>query len=320
MILFQRPCISQGVLQIEHQLLPVLKKVEETLLVLEEQHKDTIKLGRTHLQDATPITFGQQVSGWRTMIEQNREMIQHSMAPLLKLPLGGTAVGTGLNTPPEFSEKAIEKIAEWTKIPFEENQNKFHGLSSKDAIVNAHGALKTLAANALKIANDVRWLASGPRSGFGEIEIPQNEPGSSIMPGKINPTQPEALSMVCVQVMGNDTTVGIAGSQGNFELNVYMPVIIYNFLQSVQLLSDSLESFNDKCLAGIEANKERMSHFVENSLMLVTALSPHIGYDKATHLAEKAYEENTTLKEAAIQSGVVSAEAFDAYTDPHKMI
>lgn len=309
-----------GVLQIEHKLLPVLEQVEETLLTLEERYQETIKLGRTHLQDATPITFGQEVSGWRTMIEQNKGMIKQSIESLLKLPLGGTAVGTGLNTPPEFSKQAIEKMAQWTEIPFVENPNKFHGLSSKDAIVHAHGSLKTLATNALKIANDVRWLASGPRSGFGEIAIPQNEPGSSIMPGKINPTQAEALSMVCVQVMGNDTTIGVAGSQGNFELNVYMPVIIYNFIQSINLLSESLESFNEKCLTGIEVDEERMSYFVENSLMLVTALSPHIGYDSATQIAKKAYEENTTLKDAAVQSGLVTAEEFDKYTDPQKMI
>lgn len=309
-----------GVLEIEKHLLPILQKVEATLLALEKRYKDTIKLGRTHLQDATPITFGQEISGWRAMIKQNREMIQNALGALLKLPLGGTAVGTGLNAHPEFSAKAIEKLAEWTQLPFEENKNKFHGLTSKDAIVHAHGALKTLATNALKIANDVRWLASGPRSGFGEISIPQNEPGSSIMPGKVNPTQAEALSMVCVQVIGNDTTIGIAGSQGNFELNTYMPVIIYNFLQSIQLLSDSLESFNEKCLMGIEANEEKMIHYVENSLMLVTALSPHIGYDNATKIAEKAYEKNSTLKEAAIASGLVSGEEFDEYIDPRKMI
>lgn len=309
-----------GVLQIEHKLLPVLEQVEETLLTLEERYQETIKLGRTHLQDATPITFGQEVSGWRTMIEQNKGMIKQSIESLLKLPLGGTAVGTGLNTPPEFSKQAIEKMAQWTEIPFVENPNKFHGLSSKDAIVHAHGSLKTLATNASKIANDVRWLASGPRSGFGEIAIPQNEPGSSIMPGKINPTQAEALSMVCVQVMGNDTTIGVAGSQGNFELNVYMPIIIHNFIQSINLLSDSLESFNEKCLVGIEVNEARMTHFVENSLMLVTALSPHIGYDSATQIAKKAYEGNTTLKEAAVQSGLVTVEEFGRYTDPRKMI
>jgi fumarate hydratase class II len=309
-----------GVMQIEQKLLPVLEEVEKNLLNLEERYKRTIKLGRTHLQDATPITFGQEVSGWRAMIEQNREMILNSIDPLLKLPLGGTAVGTGLNTHPEFSKKTIEKIAQWTGLPFIENPNKFHGLASKDAIIHVHGVLKTLAANALKIANDIRWLASGPRSGFGEIEIPQNEPGSSIMPGKINPTQAEALSMVCVQVMGNDTTISIAGSQGNFELNVYMPVIIYNFIQSINLLSDSLKSFNEKCLAGIEVNEERMSHFVENSLMLVTALSPHIGYDNATKIAKKAYENNITLKEAAVESDLVTSEEFEKYIDPEKMV
>lgn len=305
---------------IKEKLLPVLNEVEETLKTLEKRHQDVIKLGRTHLQDATPVTFGQEVSAWRAMIQENIAIIKSSIPPLLKLPLGGTAVGTGLNSHPDFPKKAIGKISTLTAIDFKENPNKFHGLSSKDAMVHAHGSLKTLASNSLKIANDVRWLASGPRGGFGEISIPQNEPGSSIMPGKINPTQAEALSMVCVQVMGNDTTMGVAGSQGNFELNVYMPVMIYNFIQSVNLLSDSWQSFNEKCLAGLEVNEEKMKDYLENSLMLVTALSPHIGYDKASEIAGKAYEKNQTLKEVAVESGVVSAKEFEKYVDPEKML
>lgn len=305
---------------IKEKLLPVLEKVEKTLEDLEKRHQDVIKLGRTHLQDATPITFGQEVSAWRAMIQENMTMIKSSMKPLLKLPLGGTAVGTGLNSHSELSKRAIERIASETKMDFKENPNKFHGLSSKDAVVYAHASLKTLASNSLKIANDVRWLASGPRGGFGEISIPQNEPGSSIMPGKINPTQAEALSMVCLQVMGNDTTIGIAGSQGNFELNTYMPVIIYNFIQSINLLSDSWQSFNEKCLVGISVNEEKMNDYLENSLMLVTALSPHIGYDKATEIANKAYEESLTLKEASIKSGWVTHEEFEKYVDPKKML
>lgn len=305
---------------IKEKLLPVLEKVEKTLEHLEKRHQDVIKLGRTHLQDATPITFGQEVSAWRAMIQENMAMIKSSMKPLLKLPLGGTAVGTGLNSHSELSKRAIERIARETKVDFKENPNKFHGLSSKDAVVYAHASLKTLASNSLKIANDVRWLASGPRGGFGEISIPQNEPGSSIMPGKINPTQAEALSMVCLQVMGNDTTIGIAGSQGNFELNTYMPVIIYNFIQSINLLSDSWQSFNEKCLVGISVNEEKMNDYLKNSLMLVTALSPHIGYDKATEIANKAYEESLTLKEASIKSGWVTHEEFEKYVDPKKML
>lgn len=309
-----------GALEIHYQLLPTLNRVRETLKTLENRYADTIKLGRTHLQDATPITFGQEVSGWREMIQQNIQMIQQTLPSLLDLPLGGTAVGTGLNTHPAFSKQAIESIAKWTKLPFQESSNKFHGLSSKDAIVHAHGALKTLAVNAMKIANDIRWLASGPRGGFGEITIPANEPGSSIMPGKINPTQAEALTMVCVQVIGNDTTVSIAASQGNFELNAYMPVIAYNFLQSIRLLNDSLASFNQRCLKGLEANEEKMLAEVKQSLALATALSPHIGYEKASTIAQKAEQEDLTLREAAIQSEIITAEEFDKYVDLSKMI
>lgn len=309
-----------SVITLKETLLPVLKSVQESLLDLEEKYEDTIKIGRTHLQDATPITFGQEVSGWREMIKQNEWMIRQTLPSLLSLPLGGTAVGTGLNTHPDFARRAIEKIAEWTTLDFEENPNKFHGLSSKDAFVFGHGALKSLAANAMKMANDIRWLASGPRSGLGEISIPANEPGSSIMPGKVNPTQAEALTMVCVQVMGNDTTIGIAASQGNFELNAFMPVIIYNFMQSIHLLSDSLYLFNEKCIKGIAVVEEEMKRLVDQSLMLVTALSPHIGYDKASAIAKKAHEEGSTLKEAAVESGWVTEKEYEEYTDPSDMV
>lgn len=309
-----------GILEIHHQLLPVLNEVKVTLETLEKRYVGTIKLGRTHLQDATPITFAQEISGWREMVQQNIDFIEQVLPSLLVLPLGGTAVGTGLNAHPDFSKRAINYIAKWTGLPFQESLNKFHGLSSKDAIVQVHGALKTLAINVMKIANDIRWLASGPRGGFGEITIPANEPGSSIMPGKINPTQVEALTMVCTQVIGNDTTISIAASQGNFELNAYMPVISYNFLQSIRLLSDSLNSFNKRCLKGLEANEEKMLADVKKSLSLATALTPHIGYEKASIIAQKAEQEGLTLREAAIQSKIISAEDFDEYIDLSKMI
>lgn len=309
-----------AVLQIEEELLPVLLRVEATLEMLEETYMHTMKLGRTHLQDATPVTFGQEISGWKTMIQQNIRMIQQALDPLRELPLGGTAVGTGLNTAPDFGQRTTVYISQWTGQSFEECENKFYGLASKDAFVYAHGALNTLAANAMKIANDIRWLASGPRGGMGEITIPANELGSSIMPGKVNPTQAEALTMICTQVMGNNTTISIAGSQGNFELNVYMPVIAYNFLQSVQLLADGLDSFNEKCLKGIKANEGKMLETVQQSLALVTALSPHIGYEKASMIAQKAERENTTLKEAALALEIVSEDEFDEYTDLTKMV
>lgn len=309
-----------AVLFMKRRLLPVLNALQQTLKELEDKYEHTVKIGRTHLQDATPLTFGQEVSGWREMFYQNEYMVEQVLEPLLRLPLGGTAVGTGLNTHQEFSSRAIDKISKYTGVSFKESPNKFHGLSSKDAFVFAHGALKSLAANAMKCANDIRWLASGPRSGLGEISIPANEPGSSIMPGKVNPTQAEALTMVCVQVMGNDTAVGIAASQGNFELNVYMPVIAYNFLQSAVLLSDSLGLFNEKCLRGLKVEQKKMSQLVEQSLMLVTALSPEIGYDKASQIAKKAHEEHLTLKEAAVQLNVLTEDEFDAYIDPSKMV
>ena len=309
-----------GVLQIEEELMPVLERFVSTLEELETKYQDTVKLGRTHLQDATPMTFGQEVSGWKTMIQQNMVMLEMALDPLRLLPIGGTAVGTGLNTPPEFGGMATGFISELSGSRFEESANKFHGLASKDAIVFAHGALNTLAVNAMKIANDIRWLASGPRGGMGEISIPANELGSSIMPGKINPTQAEALTMICLQVMGNHTTITVAGSQGNFELNAYMPVIAYNFLQSIQLLADGLDSFNEKCLTGLQANEAKMLETVQQSLALVTALSPHIGYENASKIAQKAEREGTTLKEAALELGLVSEEEFDDYTDVHKMI
>ncbi|WP_225744935.1 class II fumarate hydratase [Marinilactibacillus sp. Marseille-P9653] len=308
------------VLKVKERLLPILVEVKQTLKKLAETYKDTIKIGRTHLQDATPLTFGQEISGWIGMIERNEKMIEESTEMMYALPLGGTAVGTGLNAEPTFSGKAIQKIMRWTNEPFTQMENKFHGLSSKDNFVFFHGALKSLAANVMKMANDIRWLASGPRSGFSEITIPANEPGSSIMPGKVNPTQVEALTMVCVQVMGNDTTVGIAASQGNFELNVYMPVIIYNTIQSITLLADGLQSFNKRCLAGLTANEEQMRTYVDQSLMLVTALAPVLGYDTASALAKQAYEENKTLKEVVMSAELMSEQDFDNYTDPRKMV
>jgi fumarate hydratase class II len=308
------------VLKTYDSLLPALKRVQKTFAQLEKRYNKTIKIGRTHLQDATPVTFGQEISGWLGMIEQTEKMLFSSLEFLLALPLGGTAVGTGLNMPAGLASGTIEKIAKWTDIPFRETDNKFHGLTSKDQFVHFHGALKALAANTMKIANDIRWLASGPRTGFGEVSIPANEPGSSIMPGKVNPTQIEALTMVCVQVMGNDTTVSVAASQGNFELNVYMPVIIYNTLQSIELLADGLDSFNERCLSGLEANEERMEELVHQSLMLVTALAPHIGYDQASEIAKKAFDKGMTLKGAALKSGLVTEEEFADYTDPTKMV
>ncbi len=309
-----------GVLQIERELLPVLNRMISILETLEEDYQDTVKLGRTHLQDATPITFGQEISGWKRMIQENLSMLELSLKPLIVLPLGGTAVGTGLNSHPEFGSMATEFISNWTGTSFQESDNKFHGLASKDAVVFAHGALNTLAVNAMKIANDIRWLASGPRGGMGEITIPANELGSSIMPGKINPTQAEALTMICTQVMGNHTTITVAGSQGNFELNAYMPVIAYNFLQSIELLADGLNQFTEKCLKGLEANEAKMLETVQQSLALVTALSPHIGYEKASEIAQKAEREGTTLKEAALSLRLINEADFDLYTDINKMI
>ncbi|MBE6622000.1 MAG: class II fumarate hydratase, partial [Ruminococcaceae bacterium] len=270
--------------------------------------------------DATPITFSQEISGWRSSLERDRQLLELSLAPLHELALGGTAVGTGLNTPKGFDVAVAKAVSEITDKPFVTAENKFHALTSKDELVFAHGALKALAADLMKIANDVRWLASGPRDGLGEIFIPENEPGSSIMPGKVNPTQCEAVTMVAVQVMGNDVAVGLAASQGNFELNVFMPVCIYNFLQSVRLLSEAMVSFNNNCAVGIKANREKMHHNLHNSLMLVTALNPYIGYENAAKTAKKAYHDNISLKEACVALGFLTAERFDEVFHPEEMV
>ncbi|MBO1306700.1 class II fumarate hydratase [Enterococcus sp. 669A] len=309
-----------GTLAIEKHLLPMIEKTVAVLKDLEEANREVIKIGRTHLQDATPVTFAQEISGWRVGLERNRQMLIDSLAELKQLAIGGTAVGTGLNASLAYEEAFIGALHVETGIHFISAENKFHALANRDAVVFTSGALKALAANCMKMANDVRWLASGPRSGLGEISIPANEPGSSIMPGKINPTQCEALSMVAVQVMGNDTAIGIAASQGNFELNVYLPVIAFDLLQSIRLLGDALESFTDHCLAGITVNKERMAELLSSSLMLVTALNSHIGYDKGAEIAKKAFNEGTTLKEAALTLGYVTEEEYDQWVRPEKMI
>ncbi|MGF9888081.1 class II fumarate hydratase [Priestia megaterium] len=309
-----------AVLEVEDQLLPALKTLKETFAAKQEQFKDIIKIGRTHLQDATPLTLGQEISGWHHMLEKNEEMIKQSVEYMKELAIGGTAVGTGINAHPDFGDEVAKEISSTLGKTFISAPNKFHALTSHDQVVYAHGALKALAADLMKIANDVRWLASGPRSGLGEITIPANEPGSSIMPGKVNPTQSEALTMVSAQVLGNDVTIGIAASQGNFELNVFKPVIIYNFLQSVRLLTDSMQAFNDKCAVGIEPNKEKIQHNLENSLMLVTALNPHIGYENAAKIAKLAHQEGTTLKEAAVKTGLLTEEQFEQWVNPANMI
>lgn len=309
-----------AVMSMEDRLLPALSGLTGTLRRLEEENRGIVKTGRTHLQDATPIGFSQEISGWREMAEKGKSMIEASLPGLRELALGGTAVGTGLNTPRGFSEEAIKILSELTDKPFIPEKNKFHGLSSRDALVFAHGALKALAANMMKMANDIRWLASGPRCGLGEITIPENEPGSSIMPGKVNPTQCEAMTMIAVQVMGNDTAVGLAASQGNFELNVFMPVCIYNFLQSVNLLADGTDSFCKNCVSGIKANRERMDWNLHNSLMLVTALNPYIGYDNGAKTAKKAYRENISLRDACAELGFMSREQFDQVIRPEAMI
>jgi len=307
-------------LEIKEKLLPAIDSLIESLETLEEQNDGIIKIGRTHLQDATPIKFSQEISGWRGMLESSKEQIISSAEYLSRLALGGTAVGTGINAPDGFAKLSAKYISELTDIDFVSEENKYHALTSKDALVFTHGALKALAANLMKIANDIRWLASGPRCGIGEITIPENEPGSSIMPGKVNPTQCEAVTMVAVQVMGNDAAIGIAASQGNFELNVFMPVIIYNFLQSVRLLSDVMNSFNKNCVVGIRANYEKMKENLDNSLMLVTALNTHIGYENAAKVAKMAHEEKITLKEACARLGFLSAEEYDGIVDPEKMV
>lgn len=309
-----------AVAAIEDKVLPAIDTLVSTLHRLEEENQGIVKSGRTHLQDATPITFSQEISGWRTSLERDKELLERSLPPLKELALGGTAVGTGLNAPKGFDEKVAAAVSQLTGKEFKTAPNKFHALTSKDEIVFAHGALKALAADLMKIANDVRWLASGPRDGLGEIFIPENEPGSSIMPGKVNPTQCEALTMVAVQVMGNDVAVGMAASQGNFELNVFMPVCIYNFLQSARLLAEAMLSFNNNCAVGIKANKEKMEHNLHNSLMLVTALNPYIGYENAAKTAKKAYKENISLKEACVALGFLTEERFDEVFHPEQMV
>lgn len=309
-----------AVLSITRNLFPALGHLISTFVHQEEKWKNIIKCGRTHLMDAVPMTFAQEISGWRSSLEKDKVMIGKALEPLMGLALGGTAVGTGLNAPSGFAVKAAENIAQMTGLPFTTEENKFHALTSRDEIVYAHGALKALACDMMKIANDIRWLASGPRCGLNEIVIPANEPGSSIMPGKINPTQCEQVTMVAVQVMGNDAAVGFAASQGNFELNVFLPVIAYNFLQSVRLLSESIVCFDLRCASGIAVNEKAMANNLERSLMLVTALNPVIGYDNAAKAAKLAYDENISLKEACLRLGLISAEMFDKTVRPEKMI
>lgn len=309
-----------AVVSVENELIPAVNKLIGTFADLEKQNEGVIKCGRTHLQDATPITFSQEISGWRTSLVRDVEMIELSVRSLYELAIGGTAVGTGLNAPLGFDKLTAETVSALTGKPFVTSGNKFHSLTSKDEFVFVHGALKALAADMMKIANDIRWLASGPRLGLGEITIPANEPGSSIMPGKVNPTQCEAVTMVAVQVIGNDTAVGMAASMGNFELNVFMPVLAYNFLQSVRLLAQSIASFNDHCASGIKANREKMKSNLENSLMTVTALNTYIGYEKAAIVAKKAYEESITLKEACVSLGFMTSEQFEEASDPKNMV
>lgn len=305
--------------EIEDKLFPAIDLLVNTFKKLEKENEGIVKSGRTHLQDAVPISFTQEISGWRSSLERDKEMISSSLPYLKQLALGGTAVGTGLNAPKGFDVLVAKKVSELTGKDFITAPNKFHALSSKDEVAFAHGGLKALAADLMKIANDVRWLASGPRDGLGEIHIPENEPGSSIMPGKVNPTQCEAMTMVAVQVMGNDTAVGVAASQGNFELNVFMPVIAYNFLQSVRLLAEVMVSFNNNCAVGITANKEKMHFNLHNSLMLVTALNPYIGYENAAKTSHLAYEKNISLKEACVSLGFLTAEKFDEVFHPEEM-
>ncbi len=309
-----------AVLAMEDKLLPALDTLIETFRVLEAKNEGIVKSGRTHLQDATPIKFSQEISGWRSSLQRDRQLLVSALPYLKELALGGTAVGTGLNAPRGFDSAVAKAVSELTGKDFVTAPNKFHALTSKDELVFAHGALKALAADMMKIANDVRWLASGPRDGLGEIRIPENEPGSSIMPGKVNPTQCEQVTMVAVQVYGNDAAVGFAASQGNFELNVFMPVLAYNFLQSVRLLSDSIRSFNDHCAVGITADREKMRHNLHNSLMLVTALNPYIGYENAAKTAKTAFAENISLKEACVKLGFLTAERFDQVFHPEEMV
>lgn len=306
--------------QIHHRLIPMVTKLRDALQQKSEEFKDIIKIGRTHLMDAVPLTLGQEFSGYVQMLTNGLERINAALPRLYELALGGTAVGTGLNTHPKFAELSAKKIAEITGLPFVTARNKFEALATHDALVEFHGVLKTLAASLMKIANDIRWLGSGPRCGLGELHLPENEPGSSIMPGKVNPTQSEAMTMVCAQVFGNDVAVNIGGASGNFELNVFKPVIIFNVLNSIRLISDACESFTDHCVVGIEANVENIKKHVENSLMLVTALNPVIGYDNAAKVAKKAHAENKTLKQAAVELGLLTPDKFDEIVRPEKMI
>ncbi len=308
-----------AVLSIEDKLFPAMDKLIETLDRLEKENEGIVKSGRTHLQDAVPIAFSQEISGWKAMVIKTKAQIKASLSGLYELALGGTAVGTGLNAPKGFDVEVAKQVSLLTGKQFVTSDNKYHALTSKDALVFTHGAMKALACNLMKIANDVRWLASGPRDGLGEIFIPENEPGSSIMPGKVNPTQCESLTMVAVQVMANDVAVSMGASQGNFELNVFMPVIIYNFLQSAKILADGIVSFEKNCVTGIKANKEKMAHNLHNSLMLVTALNPYIGYENAAKTAKKAYKDNISLKEACVSLGFLTAERFDEVFHPEEM-
>ncbi len=309
-----------AVLALKNKLLPAINVLIKTFEDLEKQNEGIVKSGRTHLMDAVPISFSQEISGWRASLEKDYELVKTSLEPLYSLALGATAVGTGLNAPRGFDREVAKEVSLITMIPFVTAENKFHALTSRDELVFAHGAVKALACDLMKIANDIRWLASGPRCSLGEITIPENEPGSSIMPGKVNPTQCEAVTQVAVQVMGNDSTISIAASQGNFELNVFMPVIIYNFLQSVRLLSEAMVSFNKNCVCGIKANREKMHSNLHNSLMLVTALNTHIGYENAAKTAKKAFDENISLKEACLSLGFLTEEKFDEVFKPEEMI
>jgi fumarate hydratase class II len=305
---------------IRNRLLPSLMKLRATLAAKSDAFKDIVKIGRTHLQDATPLTLGQEFSGYVAQLEQADRHLHGALPHLCELALGGTAVGTGLNAPAGYAQQVATEISRFTGLPFVTAPNKFEVMAAADALVHAHGALKTLAASLMKIANDIRWLASGPRSGIGELSIPENEPGSSIMPGKVNPTQSEAVTMLCCQVFGNDVAINFGGASGNFELNVFRPMIAHNFLQSVRLLADGMASFNDHCAVGIEPNRERIAELVDRSLMLVTALNPHIGYDKSAQIAKRAHKEGASLREAAIASGFVTADQFDQWVRPEKMV
>ncbi len=309
-----------AVTAIEQKLLPAIALLRNTLQAKSEAYADIVKIGRTHLQDATPLTLGQEISGWVAQLAHGEKHVRAALPHLYELALGGTAVGTGLNAPKGYAEGVAAELSQLTGYPFVTAPSKFEALASCDGLVHAHGALKTLAASMMKIANDVRWLASGPRSGLGEISIPENEPGSSIMPGKVNPTQSEAVTMLAAQVFGNDVAINFGGASGNFELNVFRPMVSHNFLQSVRLLADGMKSFNDHCAVGIEPNRERITELVQRSLMLVTALNPHIGYDKAAYIAKKAHKEGSSLREAAVASGHLTGEQFDAWVIPAKMV